>query len=94
MDNMIKNNVAILLKEKNASPLALVSPGVSQGTAYGWANGTIDMRRDTTLEAVCVALTALLGRWIDVGDVLQRSPIPSVPDDTPPLVRFLSERSQ
>ena len=69
---MIKNNVSSLLKEAGASPIALVSPGVSQGTAYAWANGTVDMRRDETLDAICAALSVILGRFIDVGDVLQR----------------------
>jgi transcriptional regulator with XRE-family HTH domain len=73
---MIKNNIHDLLKEKNLSPLVLVRPGVSQGTAYRLANATTNRHDAATLDAVCAALSDALGRFIDVGDVLQRIPFP------------------
>lgn len=66
----IINNVPALLAESNCKPTALGLVGISQGTAYAWANNTVTRCDFDTVARLCGFFTDRLGRPVGVGDIL------------------------
>lgn len=70
----IKSNVPELLEASGCKPFELVRVGLSQGTAYAWANDNVKRCDFSTLALLCQFFTEKLGHPVRVGDILEWHP--------------------